>query len=524
PQSSSFMLPSPPSEVEAMFYYAGLPSDPVLVARTSITPWEVPTGAYWKRKWLHPVGKHALQGVWEGNLAPKLHALLDRMGVKWTSTDVVRIANAEESSAPVILWIGVAPASLFGSEGVAVAFKCRDLLAEYDIADVDVEIRESMVVRSDGPKLITPADIISDSTAEAREPLTTMLGLPICAQSTPWAEGTGGFFVLEGGDTQKVLLVTARHVVLTPQEYQNTHFKHENDGQPRYTVTLFGDAAFKTYLESIKTEIRNTTITASYQERRIKGIAGKDDPRADRVRWDAQRELAKVREATEQLNALYNDVATRWITPESRLLGHVILSPPVSVVADSSSEGYTEDWAVIEIDANKVDESNFFGNAIDLGTRISIGEFMRIMCPGSRDNCPFEYPLDRLLKLGGTIPDDEMRCPTAPDHNGNMCLMVLKRGNATGLTIGCANSIFSYARRYHEDGTTSTSKEWAILPFDSKSGNPFSAKGDSGSVVVDGLGRMGGLLTGGAGTSSSTDLTYATPINFLLRRMQESGL
>ncbi|KAI9460356.1 hypothetical protein F5148DRAFT_1286879 [Russula earlei] len=57
-----------------------------------------------------------------------------------------------------------------------------------------------------------------------------------------------------------------------------------------------------------------------------------------------------------------------------------------------------------------------------------------------------------------------------------------------------------------------TSKEWAILPYDSKSGQ-FSDRGDSGSIIVDGLGRIGGLLTGGG----------ATPFFWLLPRIQAGG-
>src|SRR6266581_1579343 len=112
------MLLSPPSKMEAKFYYAGLPSTPVLVARTG-PPWEAPTGpeAYQMHKELRAAGNHALKEVWEDNLALKLHALLDSMRVKWTSTDVVRIGNAGESSAPIILWIGVMPASLSGDDG-----------------------------------------------------------------------------------------------------------------------------------------------------------------------------------------------------------------------------------------------------------------------------------------------------------------------------------------------------------------------------------------------------------------------
>lgn len=210
-----------------------------------------------------------------------------------------------------------------------------------------------------------------------------------------------------------------------------------------------------------------------------------------------------------RVNTFYDDVSSCWVTPESRLLGHVIHSPPLS--AGAGSEGYTEDWGVIEVEPSKVNASNFDGNVIDLGTRI----------PAIRNPTTFKYPDNRLLMLRGTISDDEMRHPAAFDQNGDKCLMVIKRGKTTGLTIGRAN-IFSYTRQIFGHGDPQISKEWTILPLDTKSG-AFSDKGDSGSVIVDGRGRIGGLLTG-TGVTTSSDITYATPIDFLLKRMQENGL
>ncbi|KZT04526.1 uncharacterized protein LAESUDRAFT_715565 [Laetiporus sulphureus 93-53] len=508
-------LPSPSSDKEAIFYYAGLPSGPRLVARTGTTPWKEPTGpeAYRKLKELRPVGNHPLSEVWEDGLALKIHDLLDTMKVKWTSIDVVRIRDVETSSAPVILWIGVVPASLSGEDGVVVASKCRELLVEYGITDVDVEIRESVITRSAGSKLLTRTSSYYsfDPTADVREPLTTTLGLPICAQSSPCAENTGGFVIAEGGNTKRLLLVTARHLASS-------------------YVTLFGDAAFNKYLESIKAEIGGKAVNAQYHEDRIRAIKGKDSPVADKERQHAQDELDKAKKAIEELNTFYQDISTHWAAPESRILGHVILSPPIKVGVGSSGEGYTEDWAVVEIDPSKVDASNFDGNAIDLGTRIPVYEFSRMMHPYSWDprrwNAhSFTYPFDHLLKLEGTIPDEEMRHPTALDQNDEPCLMVIKRGFTTGLTVGRANNIFSYARNYYDDEKAKISKEWAILPRDHKS-FAFPEQGDSGSVIVDGRGRIGGLLTGGVGEtrSSDPDVTYATPISFLLKRMRDNGL
>ncbi len=134
---------------ESKCYYAGLPSAPILVARTSTTPWKAPTGpeAYHRLKELRVVGEHALNSVWGDDLGVKVSSLLDEMNVKWTSLDIVRIGYCGQFFAPVILWIGVTPASLSSEDGIVAARKCKEILEEYHITDVDVEIRESVVHR-----------------------------------------------------------------------------------------------------------------------------------------------------------------------------------------------------------------------------------------------------------------------------------------------------------------------------------------------------------------------------------------
>lgn len=139
-------------------------------------------------------------------------------------------------------------------------------------------------------------------------------------------------------------------------------------------------------------------------------------------------------------------------------------------------------------------------------------------------DCPttFKYPVDRLLRLQGTISKECMRDPDLFDRDGEKCLVVIKRGSTTGLTIGRANGVFSYVREHFSNQTYHTSKEWAILPYDKVSGS-FSNLGDSGSIIVDGLGRIGGLLTGGCGKRDAFDITYATPFYWLLHRIKANG-
>jgi len=208
------------------------------------------------------------------------------------------------------------------------------------------------------------------------------------------------------------------------------------------------------------------------------------------------------------------------------------LSPPIDRnVGDS---GFTKDWAVVKVDPSKIDSTNFVGNVIDLGIDIPVNEFTSWMYPQPANPPSFDYPGDRFHKFSGFIPDEDMWKTNSKtrDHDNDPVIMVMKRGHASGLTVGRLNTIRSFTRYYLEDefGTLSRedevgimSKEVAVLSRNSESG-PFSKVGDSGSSVVDGKGRIAGLLTGGAGVSDSSDCTYVTSINFLRERMAKHGL
>ena len=116
-----------------------------------------------------------------------------------------------------------------------------------------------------------------------------------------------------------------------------------------------------------------------------------------------------------------------------------------------------------------------------------------------------------------------MRHPDMWDVDGELCLLVVKNGDATGTTIGRANGVFSIVRDYFNDPSVyQTSMEWGIINYDGKS-EVFSKPGDSGSIVADIRGRIGGMLTGGSGKTERPDMTYATPFWWLLERIRANG-
>ena len=425
-----------------MHYYAGLPSSPRLLARTSTTPWEKPNGpeADVKRKQLGAVFNHKLGTVWEDNLAFKIHGCLDDLGVKWTNTDVVRIGTAKNSTDPVILWIGVEPRALTSEDAYTAAFRCLGLLEEFNITDVDVELRESSVSWLAGPKLLAPID--SDTTAHARHPLTHALGLSISARATPYFEGTGGLFMNKSRDSDKLLIVTARHVVLPPEQNENIKFERKNVSTPRFDILLLGDGAYKNCLTSAKKGITDHQLVVERQERVQRAVNGQDNERADTVRNIAQDHIDTANGTINEFRALSDEVEN-WVTTPSRVLGHVVCSPPIRF----SAEEFTEDYAIIEVDDDKIDKNNFKGNVIDLGTRRPPREFTKMMYPNAKNDTSFKYSPGRQLKLEGIIPEEEMRHPTMLDADGESFLTVIHNGSASGVTIGRATGIASYTRR-----------------------------------------------------------------------------
>jgi hypothetical protein len=90
---------------------------------------------------------------------------------------------------------------------------------------------------------------------------------------------------------------------------------------------------------------------------------------------------------------------------------------------------------------------------------------------------------------------------------------VIKRGFTTLTTVGGLSRFLSHVRRHFATGNID-SVEAAIHPHNNDSG-PFSRGGDSGSVIVDALGRFVALLTCGTGKTDSSDITFGTPMHWL---------
>lgn len=96
-------------------------------------------------------------------------------------------------------------------------------------------------------------------------------------------------------------------------------------------------------------------------------------------------------------------------------------------------------------------------------------------------------------------------------------MIVLKHGRSTGTTLGRLNGLQTLTRKY-SNGIEFIAIETTFVGY---GGQVFSDDGDSGAIVIDAEGRAMAMITGGSGPTASCDLTYATPLHYILKRVEE---
>ena len=135
--------------------------------------------------------------------------------------------------------------------------------------------------------------------------------------------------------------------------------------------------------------------------------------------------------------------------------------------------------------------------------------------PQSTGRTTFKFPANRQLRINGWLTRELLAVPDCYDSNSEPCLIVMKDGNTTDFTVGRYAGLEAYTC----DDLDVESIELAIYNYDRQSG-PFSAKGDSGSLIFDGEGRMVGILHSGMPKGGSNHVTYATPAWWAIKQIK----
>ncbi|KIK77058.1 hypothetical protein PAXRUDRAFT_779193 [Paxillus rubicundulus Ve08.2h10] len=441
-----------------------------------------------------PICKYLIADVWD-ELGPQIPEYLDSINVKWSTINVTHFTEVKKDAGPMFLWVGVKPGSLSCKNAKVVAVGCKELLMEFQIADVEFAFWESLFTRSVSPQLSNYVSSIH-TTANICSPLTPAL-------ATPHFEGIRGIYICEGGESKRVFVLMAQHVIFPPNAGHNEPYACTKASQPRHDVLLLGSKVFQDILKSIMVD---------HYKDELEGLGeageGHNDDAQDKE-WKKFKQLfQQAEEVVDVLDEFHGEVTKNWSAESQHVLGHVAHFPPISV--GTSPKHSTKHWALIKLHCEKIDWEAFKGNVIDLGTNISVDNFMSKMYPHPTARTAFKYPHGHLLQLQDFLNEDELRHPKTHNANGEACLLVIKNGNSTSVTISRATGIMSFVHEYFEDGTHEVSMELAIYPYGNKGGT-FSAPGDSYSIIADSKGHIVNLLTGSAGQIDSTDVMYAMP-------------
>ncbi|KAF5346983.1 hypothetical protein D9758_010100 [Tetrapyrgos nigripes] len=504
--------------------FYGIPSNPRCVFKTGNT-WFVPRGPEAQRilREARPVCDHPMGEMWL-DLGKHVYEFLDSLNVKWTSIDPVRFApvryteKGEDQVSCLHLWVGVMPGTLSLEDAKAAAKGCKGILDQAGFPEIEIAFRHSIITRSAGPRLLelnsSPINLHPD-VSSLRSPFTPILGVQIAPLKTPYYEGTGAVFIRENSESERVFLLTARHVVLPPSQYPNKPHSYTNSSQRREEVIILGFKAYHNATKRLESTIVNQELSIEIHKRMLHSlqVAGEVEPHDQTTERDQYKSAVATAEQTiKNVKKVQEEVTKNWMTPTQRILGYILHAPPIGV--NVGPNHFTQDWALVDIDRDKVNWSTFPGNQIYLGHEISPSDFVLKMHPHSEGQSSFHPSFHHLargvLQIKGIVKDDEIRKPKQLDVNGEKCLFVVKNGMGTGVTYGRATGMESFVREYNDYGTKKTSTELAVYSYSNKDG-AFSASGDSGSIVVDGEGRIVGLLTGGSGSTESTDATYLTP-------------
>ncbi|KAF9229957.1 hypothetical protein BU15DRAFT_23531, partial [Melanogaster broomeanus] len=228
--------------------------------------WSPPRGPEAQRRlkelcevFTHPITKAK---VWNHDLAWKIRfTTIDvvhfrKLGVNEApedEEDVEETIKAKKLVAgPVTIWIGIFPESTSATVAHDAAQDLLALLRDYQITDIDIDYRESFYAREASPQFLQPVNVLNP-LVDVVSSLTPALGLCISTKTQPNAHGTMALYLAEGGDSNNLLGLSCRHVLIGSKEANVDYILHPS--APSIDVLLLGKRAFTNLVDSIKIRI-----------------------------------------------------------------------------------------------------------------------------------------------------------------------------------------------------------------------------------------------------------------------------
>ena len=277
----------------------------------------------------------------------------------------------------IVLWISVHP-------NTTKETSCRDanadilaILAKHGIQDAAVHWIEGAVESLGGPPPMMRVVRDTDPTHYIRRALTTVLGVPLAAETlaNSDAQGSLGLYFHEGKDrrgnkSKRVMCFTNKHVTSsdTTQDYEYSG----RSGVPQQFMRNCGSRRFQQILNEtrafIATKLGDAKLFAEQLAEMFAKPKSENEEEAEADEEDKERkqqDLQRAEKDVVKLSDFLQLLTSTWSDAYQRIIGHLDWAPKIA--NDLDNRRYTRDLGVIALDENKFKES-FQGNSVYLGT------------------------------------------------------------------------------------------------------------------------------------------------------------
>ncbi|KAI0654558.1 hypothetical protein C8Q70DRAFT_516355 [Cubamyces menziesii] len=334
--------------------FYGLPSNPPCVYKSG-PAWSERTGpeSYRIIREARPVYDHPIADQWHV-IGTSIYESLDSQTVMWTSIDPVAFAEEGEVKpfCPLLMWIGVYPASLSYDAAIAAAEAIKKILTQAGFPEIEVAFRESVVTRSVAPvpKLL-PFNPLRDPVPELLKPFTPTLGLSIAPLKTPYYEGTGALYLRVSSANKRIVLLTAAHVVRPPPAFANTGVSRRHNIQAAEEIIALGGDGYSKAITSMLSAIGDLASSIDIWNDNVARLprpaeGEEEDEEMTEKRQEYLDLVDKAKKKIEKINKLHSSVTRFRTTPAQRTIGFVLHAEPIAV--SDGPHKFTRDWALVE--------------------------------------------------------------------------------------------------------------------------------------------------------------------------------
>ncbi|KAG8805784.1 hypothetical protein FRC17_005337, partial [Serendipita sp. 399] len=414
--------------------------------------------------------------VWD-KVAPLIVALFKSTGVKHSALHPVFFStlndNMEKVMGPLVIWVATHPGTTSPDKARDVSPAVLSILVDHGIEGAVVEWIEGTVEPMTGPPLM-PTVENTNPTHDVRHPFTALHGMSIATEDRENDDATGtiSIYFHEGGDSNRVLAASCKHVFHADTK---SNYKLGGSGHRKQQVRVNGMRKFQRALAAIKYKVdANVTDVVALTEdiERLENEPKSEDEEEAQDKAEALEkkkvQWTELTKAGTRLREFFKTVTRDWTDITRRNIGHLDWAPPISIDVDDFT--YTRDMGAFFLDAQKF-AKNFVGNVVDLGVKYTRHELNTIF--GGK------FPSSMKLRLRGTVKRQDLCNPIGVDEFGNARTIVGKDGSTTELTWGN----FVGVEAYLCDKFGHESKELAIYNSSKNDRSNFSGKGDSGAPI-----------------------------------------